>query len=38
MEVNKMIDKYKVLNNEKIQFDRYTEVKTDNEKILNTIY
>lgn len=30
-----MIDKYKVLNNEKIQFDRYTEVKTDNEKMKN---
>ncbi len=30
-----MIDKYKVLNNEKIQFDRYDEVKTDNEKMKN---
>lgn len=30
-----MIDKYKVLNNEKIQFDRYSEVKTDNEKMKN---
>lgn len=28
-----MIDKYKVLNNEKIQFDKYDEVKTDNEKM-----
>ncbi|MGL5695316.1 MAG: DUF5643 domain-containing protein [Peptostreptococcaceae bacterium] len=27
------MDKYKVLNNEKIQFDKYTEVKTDNEKM-----
>lgn len=32
-EENKLIDKYKVLNNEKIQFDRYNEVKTDNEKM-----
>lgn len=32
-----MIDKYKVLNNEKIQFDRYNEVKTDNEKMKNII-
>ena len=30
-----MIDKYKVLNNEKVQFDRYDEVKTDNEKMKN---
>ena len=30
-----MIDKYKILNNEKIQFDRYAEVKTDNEKMKN---
>lgn len=30
-----MIDKYKVLNNEKIQFDKYDEVKTDNEKMKN---
>lgn len=28
-----MIDKYKVLNNEKIQFNKYSEVKTDNEKM-----
>ena len=28
-----MIDKYKVLNNEVIQFDRYNEAKTDNEKM-----
>lgn len=28
-----MIDKYKVLNNEKIQFDMYSEVKTDNDKM-----
>lgn len=28
-----MIDKYKVLNNEEIQFDKYNEVKTDNEKM-----
>lgn len=30
-----MIDKYKVLNNEKIQFDKYSEVETDNEKMKN---
>lgn len=30
-----MIDKYKVLNNEKIQFNRYSEIKTDNEKMKN---
>lgn len=30
-----MIDKYKVLNNEEIQFDRYSEAKTDNEKMKN---
>lgn len=30
-----MIDKYKVLNNEVIQFDRYNEAKTDNEKMKN---
>ena len=35
MEENNMIDKYKILNNEKIQFDRYAEVKTDNEKMKN---
>lgn len=28
-----MIDKYKLLKNEKIQFDRYEEVETDNEKM-----
>ena len=35
MQVHKKIDKYKVLNNEKIKIDRYTEVKTDNEKMKN---
>lgn len=30
-----MIDKYKVLNNEKIKIDRYSDVKTDNEKMKN---
>jgi hypothetical protein len=30
-----VIDKYKVLNNEKIQFDKYNEVETDNEKMKN---
>lgn len=30
-----MIDKYRVLNNEEIQFDKYDEVKTDNEKMKN---
>lgn len=30
-----MIDKYKVLNNEQIKFDKYKEVKTDNEKMKN---
>lgn len=32
-EENKLIDKYKVLNNEKIQFDIYNEVEADNEKM-----
>lgn len=30
-----MKDKYRLLNNEKIQFDRYEEVETDNEKMKN---
>ncbi|MEG1142189.1 MAG: DUF5643 domain-containing protein [Clostridia bacterium] len=30
-----MIDNYKILNNEKIQFDKYSEVKTNNEKMKN---
>lgn len=30
-----MIDKYKILNNEKIQFDKYSKIKTDNEKMKN---
>ena len=30
-----MIDKYRILNNEKIQFDRYVQIKTDNEKMKN---
>lgn len=30
-----MIDKYKILNNEKINFDKYIEVETDNETMKN---
>jgi hypothetical protein len=32
-----MMDKYKVLNNEEIQFDKYDEIKTDNEKMKKLI-
>ncbi len=32
-----MIDKYKLLNNEKINFDKYSELETDNEIIKNIV-